>query len=175
MQSDQQWQPPSSPMILPPGWVTANDPGSGRQYFANPATGETQWHPPPGTTMMPQPPSGVSLPPPPPPALTQSAVPPENSPQEPLGLVARAQVMIRNLTHEDPSPSLAQDEPIEFPEMSAGMLADLCHIQQQTFPNQAAYTPVQPILLSSTSKPPHMEEGRLEIRLATLYDQLRRL
>lgn len=43
---------------LPPGWSMGSDPASGYPYYANLATGQTQWHPPP-----PEPP-----PPPPPPA-----------------------------------------------------------------------------------------------------------
>ena len=33
-------------MALPTGWMKATDPQSGRMYYANPGTGETQWNPP---------------------------------------------------------------------------------------------------------------------------------
>lgn len=49
------------PPPLQPGWETAIDPVSGRQYFANRVSGETRWDPPP---MFPHPP-----PPPPDPAM----------------------------------------------------------------------------------------------------------
>ena len=35
-----------TPLPLPPGWVQLVDPASGRHYFANQATGATQWEPP---------------------------------------------------------------------------------------------------------------------------------
>ena len=31
---------------LPPGWLEATDPGSGRSYYVNMQTGTTQWEPP---------------------------------------------------------------------------------------------------------------------------------
>ena len=40
---------------LPAGWRMGIDPNSGHPYYANPSTGETQWHPPPGTVMVPNP------------------------------------------------------------------------------------------------------------------------
>jgi len=38
--------PPPPPLSLPPGWITATDPVSGRIYYANPTTGQTSWEPP---------------------------------------------------------------------------------------------------------------------------------
>ena len=38
--------PAPPPPPLPPGWEQANDPASGRIYYANRATGETSWTPP---------------------------------------------------------------------------------------------------------------------------------
>lgn len=35
--------PPAAEAALPPGWVAAQDPGSGRTYYANTVTGVTQW------------------------------------------------------------------------------------------------------------------------------------
>lgn len=51
---------------LPDGWVKAFDPGTGLPYYANPATGETQWEPP---RRRPPPP------PPPPPRRAVAAAP----------------------------------------------------------------------------------------------------
>ena len=34
-------------VYLPPGWEEARDPSTGRIYYANRATGETSWKPPP--------------------------------------------------------------------------------------------------------------------------------
>ena len=60
---------------LPPGWVAAADPASGRTYYVDTARGVTQWHPP----AMPKP----VLPPPPPP-----------QPRPPLPLPASAGFVI---------------------------------------------------------------------------------
>ena len=60
---------------LPPGWVAAADPASGRTYYVDTARGVTQWHPP----AMPKP----ALPPPPPP-----------QPRPPLPLPASAGFVI---------------------------------------------------------------------------------
>ena len=46
-------QLPQLPQLprLPDGWKMGIDPNSGHPYYANPSTGETQWHPPEGTVM----------------------------------------------------------------------------------------------------------------------------
>ncbi|KAG7364285.1 WW domain containing protein [Nitzschia inconspicua] len=46
----QQYSDHSHPPTLPPGWVEATDPSSGRTYFANPTTQETQWDRPVAST-----------------------------------------------------------------------------------------------------------------------------
>lgn len=56
----------------------------------------------------------------------------------------------------------------ELEQLSAGKIADMCHVQ----PNHEPYKPLESHLLSA--QPPHTEESRLETRLATLEDQLRR-
>ena len=50
-------------VYLPPGWEEARDPSTGRIYYANRATGETMWQPPPLPRLPP--------PPPPPPSSLQ--------------------------------------------------------------------------------------------------------
>ena len=55
---------------------------------------------------------------------------------------------------------------LEF--LSAGKIADMCHLQQKKEP----YQPLEGHLLSA--QPPHTEEARLETRIATLCDQLKR-
>lgn len=62
-----------------------------------------------------------------------------------------------------PPPKLAFNEL----HVSAGNVADMCHL-----PNREPYRPLESHLLSA--QPPHTEEARLEIRMATLYDQLKR-
>lgn len=52
--------------------------------------------------------------------------------------------------------------------VSAGKMADVCHMH----PNREPYRPLESHLFSVQS--PHTEEARLEIRMATLYDQLKR-
>ena len=51
--------PATSTAPLPPGWTMGTDPSSGWPYYANPSTGQTQWHPPPA---QPAAPSGAGLP-----------------------------------------------------------------------------------------------------------------
>mmetsp|Transcript_27724 Transcript_27724/g.50228 ORF Transcript_27724/g.50228 Transcript_27724/m.50228 type:complete len:118 (+) Transcript_27724:165-518(+) len=114
------------PPPLPPGWVSANDPVSGRVYFANPTTRETSWEPP------------IMIPPPPPPPVALFPAPPSK-------------------------PSFNEIH------VSAGKIADMCSMQ----PNREPYRPLESHLLSAL--PPHIEEARLETRMATLYDQLNRL
>jgi hypothetical protein len=55
----------------------------------------------------------------------------------------------------------------ELESISAGKIADICHMQQNVY---SPYKPLEPHLLGV--QPPHTEEARLEIRIATLYDQL---
>ena len=43
----QPYQHPVAQPGLPAGWTMGIDPASGHPYYANPATGVTQWHPPP--------------------------------------------------------------------------------------------------------------------------------
>lgn len=124
-QQQQQFLPPP----LPPGWIAATAPDSGRVYYANPTTGETSWDPP------------VVIPPPlpPPPVVMQQ-------PQ--------------------PAPKPFNNEL----EISAGKIADMCRMQPRH--GEQYQSPLESHLLSA--QPPHVEEARLEIRLATLYDQLKR-
>jgi hypothetical protein len=44
---------PTASWSLPTGWSMGRDPATGTPYFANPATGATQWHPPPGSAQLP--------------------------------------------------------------------------------------------------------------------------
>ena len=55
--------PAPPPPPLPPGWEQANDPASGRIYFANRSTGETSWTPP-AVHFPPPPPHNMLQPPP---------------------------------------------------------------------------------------------------------------
>lgn len=57
--------PATSTAPLPPGWTMGTDPSSGWPYYANPSTGQTQWHPPvaaPAAPAAPVAPSGAGLP-----------------------------------------------------------------------------------------------------------------
>jgi hypothetical protein len=72
-----------------------------------------------------------------------------------------------------PPPVVIQPPPPKRPfneleQLSAGKIADMCHVQ----PNHEPYKPLESHLLSA--QPPHTEESRIETRLATLEDQLRR-
>ena len=39
---------PPPPPSVPVGWQAAMDPATGRTYYVNSATGQSQWEPPPG-------------------------------------------------------------------------------------------------------------------------------
>ena len=74
---------------------------------------------------------------------------------------------------------------LELPELSAGALADLCHMQEEfrevgngvegSGAAKAPYEPLEPHALRSTVRRPHIEPGRVEIRMMALYDKLRQL
>ena len=159
----QQPPPPHSP-ALPPGWITANDPVSGRIYYANASTGQTSWDPPP-------PP--VVLPPPTIPTTTTASVVTNNNSNMLVPTVTRMMTM-------------EQQEPnkVELPNLSGGMIADLIHIQQtnsQNNNNQDISTnnpydnPIHIPTLPITAQPPHIEPGRVEIRMHALFRQLQNI
>ena len=80
---------------------------------------------------------------------------------------------------------------LEFSEMSAGMIEDLAKIQSKYRMEQLRlggseyeedderkrlyYEPLKPFELPITSKTPHIENGRVEIRLVSLMDSLRKI
>ncbi|CAB9520060.1 domain protein [Seminavis robusta] len=68
---------------------------------------------------------------------------------------------------------------IELYGITAGQLADLCAIQKEEMSERQIefkpYTPITPYAISNTARRPPMEPGRLEIRLHSLYNQLRKI
>ena len=135
---------------LPPGWVQATDPNSGRIYYANPLTKETRWDPPP---------------PPPTPKLSSSIIDAPSSAggsggsgsggQHSFGSHGRSNILtgnplysaVDNAAYDNPAQLVAMtrnmlDKAAAFPEqtinsdlelhsITPGQIADLCQLQQQ--------------------------------------------
>jgi len=159
MHAYQSSQPPASSPSLPPGWVAATDPTSGRVYYANPTTGETQWTAPPP---LPPPPQDVA------PVTVNSPQPSARAPQASLitgPLVPRVRAILSS------SGELCE-------ELSPGTIADLCNVQQALQSENEEdqpeyYKPIEPDQLFLHAQPTSIEPGRLEIRLASLKSKLR--
>lgn len=79
---------------------------------------------------------------------------------------------------------------IELPDLTAGALADLCNIRRDnnmqsttsdpehesnTECNVVPYEPLEPHSMDVFARPPHVEPGRVEIRMLSLYDKLQQL
>ena len=173
---------------LPPGWTGATDPQTGHVYFANPHTGAASWerpvkHPPP------PPPPPPSLPPPPPPTLHV----------QPSVFDVKAQnYQSQQMNNNIPQPIRCQQQPqqqqqqnnnnnmdleSELRSLSVGQIADLCAARQEahlannshdeTIPLEP-YLPVNTGALVLMRRPP-IEAGRLDIRVHTLHDKLRKI
>ena len=188
-------QPPQPPAFtLPPGWITATDPVSGRMYYANASTGQTSWDPP-------------SLPPPPPPPV-QLISPPASVPNpdmiqkilQPRILTTQSSIntsglvvpIARACISKAITSQNSKENAVEFERLSAGTISDLARIQLNYREEQAQafdeeegscdderkryfYEPLKPFELPITSKAPHIEPGRVEMRLFSLLDALGKL
>lgn len=176
----------SSNVFLPLGWVEADDPKSGRKYYANPNTGETRWDPPPRVSASAAP-SGLSK--------THSGsggssrgtgrslgqagnrlytAPTVNEAiGSPAKLVPVARAMLEK-AGAFPDETMASD--VELNSVTAGQIADLCRIQHETVEcgNKMAYTPLNPFRMSVKSHGGGMEEGRLDVRLSELKRRLQK-
>lgn len=72
---------------------------------------------------------------------------------------------------------------LELQALTAGQIADLCSIQQdqRNGANQQEeidiepYVPINPYSLNESAKGKPMEFGRLDIRVASLYDKLKKI
>ena len=176
--------PPLIALPLPPGWEEARDPSSGRIYFANRSTGETSWvrpaltssqniniastgsiHAPSVSTFMQY---GQSIPgnsfqfknihnP----LFSSNSILPVPSV---LGMLQEEQQMIT-------TPSNVK---LELDKLTGGKLSDLHNISLQQNPDREAYEPLDVASLPIDSRPPTIEPGRLEVRLASLYEALGR-
>lgn len=85
------------------------------------------------------------------------------------------------------------EEEMEFEQMSAGRIADLAHVQVEYYSgtsdadgsqaggvvdmskNPRRYEPLRPFEMPLTLKAPHIEPGRVEIRLMSLMESLRKI
>lgn len=158
--------------MLPPGWIQANDPQTGRIYYCNPTTKETQWDPPSTSTRVPTPPA---------PSSTRSVASSSksNTPHahhhnsNPDLLVP----LVRNLFDQVaafPEQTAATD--LELNGISPGQIADLCHMKQaDTHGANEAYTPLNPYTMSVLRRPPETEQARLDVRLYELREKLNQL
>mmetsp|Transcript_3645 Transcript_3645/g.8273 ORF Transcript_3645/g.8273 Transcript_3645/m.8273 type:complete len:212 (-) Transcript_3645:157-792(-) len=186
---------------LPPGWITIQDP-HGRTYYGNPVTGDTSWDPP---SLPPPPlPPPVAVPPPqlqhesasvhllpgPAAAFCASVLPQTSShliPQIRSMMDAEQSSRMQALAG---AAAAAQCE-LELPDLTAGTLADLCNIRREnnnmqsttsdpenensTECNVVPYEPLEPHSMDAFARPPHVEPGRVEIRMLSLYDKLQQL
>jgi hypothetical protein len=207
----QHQQQPSSvnnSLNLPPGWVQAHDPISGRLYYANVSTNESRWDPPP---------------PPPPSAPTKVENAPYTASAAVSGIIPSSTIISTNnilstslsstnpssmlpvpnvlsmllvenqrrrlLEQKQPKPDSSGDlsildipiEEVELPSLSAGMLADVCRIQQELQDNDNGneelyyYKPLDVNKMPMMSKPTQIESGRVDVRISNLMQELQKL
>jgi hypothetical protein len=167
---------------LPPGWVMTTDPVSGRVYYANPTTGETTWEPP--APVLPPPPGVFLTPPPPPPnshiasekpqMMTLQPPPPPHT-MGPSVLIPSVRSLLdyEYTVRQQQSSESTVARKMELDRMSAGIIADLCNVTKDTDDDHfVPYTPLQPYELPVGARAPHIEPGRVDIRLMALYDKL---
>lgn len=85
---------------------------------------------------------------------------------------------------------------LELPNLTAGAVVDLCNVRREMVHSRAAasaaadgdnsmedsgaadvvpYEPLEPYDMPVLARPPHIEPGRVEIRMVSLYDKLQRL
>jgi len=164
--------PPSSEssLPLPPRWVVATDPTSGRVYYANPTTGETQWTPPP----LPPPPQVIQ-------PAASSAVVSVNSTlsNQRVTNTASTQGLITGPLIPRVRAILASERGELCDEISPGTIADLCNVQHalqsENEEEREYYGPIQCDQLPLNAQLPAIEPGRVEIRLAFLQSKLREI
>lgn len=182
----------SSPSFLPPGWVEATDPKSGRKYYANPTTRETRWDPPPrvsASAVRPQKQvsapqqshsgsrgssSGAAT------NVGQNGNPLYMAPtvneatKDPSKLVPTARAMLDKAA-AFPTETITSD--IELNTLTPGQIADLCRIQHESVEcgDNVAYTPLNPFRMPRNSRIDTREGGRLDVRLFVLKQKLAQL
>jgi hypothetical protein len=72
-------------------------------------------------------------------------------------------------------------EEVELPSLSAGMLADLCRIQQELHDNDNGtddvyyYKPLDVNKMPMMSKPTQIESGRVDVRISNLMQELQKI
>mmetsp|Transcript_2481 Transcript_2481/g.3479 ORF Transcript_2481/g.3479 Transcript_2481/m.3479 type:complete len:151 (+) Transcript_2481:99-551(+) len=143
--------PPSSEssLPLPPRWVVATDPTSGRVYYASPTTGETQWTPPPL---------------PPPPQVIQPAA---------SSAVASVDSTLANQRVPNTSSTQGLITGPLIPRVRAILASERGELCDEISP--VTYKPIQPDQLPLNAQLPAIEPGRVEIRLAFLQSKLREI
>lgn len=180
---------------LPTGWIEAIDPSSGQKYYANPETGESSWRFPSAVPATKAQPAGISMGgrfvPAKPPSGDHGFVPDNTKDPKQSNVTTATETInaVKSLASNGlliaaaRTLSDAQERDndnasdLELYSLSAGQIADLARIQQQgkedgTF---EPYVPIYPYALPETEKGAPMEEGRLDIRVHSLYDKLKKL
>ena len=164
---------------LPPGWTSAIDPASGRTYYANPHTGASSWEPP---VVVPPPPPVLRVVPPPPPPPRPSIPPVQQQQQQQQ---PRPQAPTTHIPPTGTTTSYTHES--ELTALTVGQVADLCAtrheaalaVQGEQEDAAAAttllepYVPLNPAMIVLGR--PLMESGRLDIRVHTLHDKLRKI
>lgn len=189
---------------LPTGWMQADDPASGRIYYCNPTSKETRWDPPNGPIPIPAPPLPLEVQPiPEVPAPASVAASIHSSSNHSSSTHAPSTLdkgsdrgtnahstsrqsssyspdlivpVVRSLFDKVallPDPALALD--LELDGLTAGEIADLCHIQQaDTHGSNQAYLPLNPYKMPVLAKRPEVEHARLDVRIVELKEKLQR-
>lgn len=237
LQHHQQHSTSNNSLILPPGWVQAHDPISGRIYYANVSTNESRWDPPaapslplveniphaitaavsgilPSSTIIntnaiiPSSARGITFPEVAPThhpiqstavstinsttATTSSTTNPSSMHLVPNVLsMLQVENQRRRLLEQKQQKTISSGdvttlddmpiEEVEFPSLSAGMLADLCRIQQELQDNDNGnvdlyyYKPLDVNKMPMMSKPTQIESGRVDVRISNLMQELQKL
>jgi hypothetical protein len=96
-----------------------------------------------------------------------------SSSQHPEGLIVPVVRSLFDKVASLPNPAMALD--LELDGLTAGEIADLCHIQQaDTHGSNQAYLPLNPYTMPVSAKRPEVEHARLDVRIVELKEKLQR-
>ena len=170
-QQQQQQQPP-----LPPGWVEAKDPSSGQVYFCNPQTRETRWERP----------------------VSTNSTPPNSNVQDVhsdtrLNLSKSTSTQIPSVKEVKSNNSDTQCDFDELRSLTVGQIAHLAKLQQRSkkaldeieaevsnnlpsngINDKTNYVPLELSSMSSLSVAERVEPGRLDVRIYSLREELKK-
>jgi len=186
-QQQQQQQPP-----LPPGWVEAKDPSSGKVYFCNPQTRETRWERPvstnstPSTAQLGFPDSKNVY------GIPNSNVQDVHSDTR-LNLSKSTSTQIPSVKEVKSNNCDTQCDFDELRSLTVGQIAHLAKLQQRSkkaldeieaevsnnlpsngINDKTNYVPLELSSMSSLSVAERVEPGRLDVRIYSLREELKK-